>query len=210
MKKVVIVDDQHLFALGFKQLIDQIESVEVVAIYRSGIDIERKLYVDQPDILFLDLNLPKMNGLEILKKIRSSFPKMIIAVLTMYEDTTLINRVRQLNANAYLSKDATIEELQEVIFTSSEQVFYVNKKLQNITPQSSSLLDDNFVDLTQITNREKEIIRLIVAGKSSEEISRELFISFETVKTHRKNIFKKLKLNKVQDLIQFAQNHYLL
>jgi len=210
MIDVVIIEDQNLFAEGFKNLIGNIDDVNVTAIFRNGAGIVEKLAILQPHVLFLDLNLPKKNGIDILKQLRDKFPNMIIAVLTMYEDPLLIKLVKSHQANAYLSKDATLEELKHVMFSNTNDPFYVNKKLNLIDSPPESLIPDSFVEIAKITSREKEVIKLIAKGKSTEEISTELFISFETVKTHRKNIFKKLNINKVHELIKFAYDNNLL
>ncbi|NJK85743.1 MAG: response regulator transcription factor [Bacteroidales bacterium] len=136
---------------------------------------------------------------------------MIIVVLTVYEDQMLINRVKEFNANAYLSKDASIEDLKKVIFSSHSDSFFVSASIQNKLFESiPEFFDDSFSNVGLLTLREKEIIALIVKGKSTESISRELFISFNTVKTHKKNIFSKLKMNKVPELVKFAYENNLI
>lgn len=208
--EIVIVEDQNLFARGFRKILESIEYVEVIYTMESGKGIKEQLEFLKPDVLFLDLNLPGKNGLEILKSIRGAFPNMIIAILTMYEDQLLINKVRENNANAYLSKDASIEELKKVIYASPDDPFYVSKSIHDTKVENAEILADPFKDFAQITNRETEIIALIAKGKSTDQISEFLYISPETVKTHRKNIFRKLKLNSAPELVKFAYENNLV
>ncbi|WP_439183363.1 response regulator [Carboxylicivirga taeanensis] len=209
-KEVVIVDDQNLFAEGITTIINGIKHVKVTATLDTGEKLTEKLSLLKPDVLFLDLNLPGKNGLEILKAIRSRFPEMIIAILTIYEDAYLVRKIKESKANAYLSKRAGIEELETVIFSAPDSPFYLSEDVQTSQSTAFELANDDFTVKAQITQREKEIIRLIVNGKSTEEISEALIISYETVKSHRKNIFRKLKLNKVTELIKYAYEHQLL
>ena len=209
-KSIVIVDDQNLFAEGISKIISGIDHVKVIATLDSGENIADKLSILNPDVLFLDLNLPGKNGLEILKDIRFRFPKMVIAILTMYEDAYLIKKIKENRANAYLSKKASINELKQVIFSSTDDPFFTSGNVESPDNKSFELAEDSFTIKAQITQREKEIIRLIVDGRSTEEISEMLIISYETVKSHRKNIFRKLNLNKVTELIKYAYEHQLL
>lgn len=209
-KKVVIVDDQNLFAEGIAKIVNGLDKVKVIATIDSGENITYQLSILQPDVLLLDLNLPKKNGLEILKEIRGKFPDLIIAILTMYEDAYLIKKIREHKANAFLSKSASIEEIQQVIFSGKEDPFYISENINEATNSNFELVEDPFSVSVQITQREKEIIRLIVDGKSTEEISDILIISSETVKSHRKNIFRKLNLSKVTELIKYAYEYKLI
>nr|WP_321450953.1 response regulator transcription factor [uncultured Carboxylicivirga sp.] len=209
-KNIVVVDDQNLFAEGISKIIGGIENVKVMATLDSGENISKKLSILKPDVVFLDLNLPGKNGLEILKEIRNRFPKMVIAILTMYEDAYLIKKIKENRANAYLSKKASIDELKQVIFSSTDDPFFTSGNVETPDNKTFELAEDSFTIKAQITQREKEIIRLIVDGRSTEEISEMLIISYETVKSHRKNIFRKLNLNKVTELIKYAYEHQLL
>lgn len=210
VKEVVIVDDQNLFASGFKSILESLGNIKVTAISKSGDDIEELLALLKPDVLFLDLNLPGRNGLEILRSVRSLFPHMIIAILTMYEDPHLVQRVKENKANAYLSKDASHEELQRIIHALPSDDFYVSCCHAGEKAAQSTIVGDSFTNIALVTAREKEIIQLIAEGKSTEQISAMLFVSAETVKTHRKNIFRKLNLKKVPELVKFAYENHLL
>lgn len=208
-KKILIIDDQKLFVEGLKNIISNFENVEVVGELYDGLNALSFLYNNQVDIIFLDLNMPEKNGLEVLVEIKKVFPEVVISILSMYADYAIAKKCKSLGANAYLTKDAEIVELKKVISLNNNSEFYysdyVNKKIE-----ISSLKDDDFVKINKLTQREIEIIKLLVKGNTSIEIADALFISPATVQTHRKNIFNKLKVKKVSELIKTAYENNII
>ncbi len=202
IRKVLIVDDQNLFAVGIQQLLATIKNVVVVGIIDNGERIQEKVEILKPDVLLLDLNLPGKNGFDILKEIRSQFPQLIIAILTMYKEPFLIKKAEELKANAYLTKDVTLSELEEVILGTADLPFY--SRYNEEAKKQNPIKEDHFSNVAQLTSREMEVIHLMLDDKSSDEIAKALFVSKETIKTHRKNIFKKLEIQKLSELIKMA------
>lgn len=207
-KQIVIADDQNLFAEGIKQLLEQDGDITVSQIVQSGGYIDAVVKHNKPDVLLLDLNMPKKNGFEVLKEIRSKYPELTIAVLSTYDNLPLTKKAQSLGANAYLSKDATIEELRTVIFKTHNQDFFLSREILEKT-KVKTVAKDNFFETVKISNREKQVVKLIIKGHSSKEIAKILSISLYTVKTHRKNLFKKLNVNKVSELIKVAYDNKL-
>lgn len=205
MKKqnIIIADDQNLFAEGITKLLEQKGDIKVLKILETGIGISDSVNSLKPSVLLLDLNMPKKNGFEVLEEIRESFPELIIAILSTYESPAFVAKAKKLRANAYLSKDATIEELRTVIFHEYKSDFYLGAKLRKKAEERNSAFD-NFTNIVQITDREKQILQEIARGLTSEKIAEELFISLSTVKTHRKNMFRKLNVNNVSELLKIA------
>lgn len=202
-RNIIIADDQNLFAEGIKKLLEQKGDIEVVEIVETGKQVFDAITKFHPDALLLDLNMPDKNGFEVLEEIREPFPDLIIAVLSTYESPAFIKKAKKLQVNAYLSKDAAIEELRQVIFHDYDSDFFLGSKLQK-KADKRKLTFDNFTDIVEITDREREVLRLIAKGLTSETISEKLFISHSTVKTHRKNLFRKLKVNNVSELMKIA------
>jgi DNA-binding NarL/FixJ family response regulator len=208
-KKILIIDDQKLFVLGFKNVISNIENTEVVGELYDGLSVLPFLANNSVDFIFLDLNMPEKNGLEILVEIKSRFPDIFVCILSMYSDFVIAKKCKSLGANAYLTKDAEISELKSVLNIDKEEDFYFSNYLQKEI-EINSLKDDNFVKINKLTTREVEIIKLLVKGKTSIEVAEELFISPATVQTHRKNIFNKLNVKKVSELIQQAYENNII
>ena len=208
-RNILIVDDQKLFAEGLKSIIEQLRDVVVTGILPNGNNIEAVLFNHNTDVLILDLNLPGKTGIEILCDIRSKYPNLIIVILTMYSDETLAKLTKKKGANAYLSKDASLNELEHVIFNLRIHDFYLGKQIK-IEKRIKTIKEDKFNKFALVTTREKEIIKLLAGGKSSIEVGKILHISPSTVHTHRKNIFNKLKINKISELIKHAYEHNIL
>jgi len=208
-KKILIIDDQKLFVEGLKNIVSQFENVEVIGELYDGSDVMSFLAINDVDFIFLDLNLPQRNGLEILTEIRSIYPDIVISILSMYSDYVIAKKCKALGANAYLTKDAEISELKNVINLDYNSEFYFSKYV-NKKVEINNLKDDNFIKINKLTQREIEIIKLLVKGKTSIEIADALFISPATVQTHRKNIFNKLKVKKVSELIKTAYENNLI
>ncbi|NPA68510.1 MAG: response regulator transcription factor [Chlorobi bacterium] len=207
-KKVLIADDQNLFATGLKQLLEKDGKISVT-IVDNGNKVPEKLAEELPDIVLLDLNMPGKNGFDILKEIRKKYPDLIIAILTSYNDIKLTEKAENFGADAYLSKDATIEELREVIFNTHNNKFYTSEeisyKIKKYTPKA-----DNFVKNLFITQREKEILQYIIDGKTANETAKELHISPYTVRTHRKNLMNKLNVGNIAELIKYTYENNIL
>ena len=208
-RNILIVDDQKLFAEGLKSIIEQLRDVVVTGILPNGNNIEAVLFNHNTDVLILDLNLPGKTGIEILCDIRSKYPNLIIVILTMYSDETLAKLTKKKGANAYLSKDASLNELEHVIFNLRIHDFYLGQQIR-IEKRIKTIKEDKFNKFALVTTREKEIIKLLAGGKSSIEVGKILHISPSTVHTHRKNIFNKLKINKISELIKHAYEHNIL
>lgn len=209
VKKILIIDDQKLFVEGLKNIVSKFDNVEVIGVLYDGSDVMSFLALNDVDFIFLDLNLPQRNGLEILSEIRSIYTYNVISILSMYSDYIIAKKCKTLGANAYLTKDAEIIELKTVINLEYDSEFYFSECIHTKV-EIDNIKDDNFIKINKLTQREIEIIKLLVKGKTSIEIADALFISPSTVQTHRKNIFNKLKVKKVSELIKTAYENNII
>lgn len=195
---VFICEDHQIVIDGIRSILSDITRKSSVLAFSNGRDLLNALEFDEPDILILDINLPDMNGLDILKEIRKENEEMPILILTMHSDPFVVKKVKSLGGNGYLLKD----------FGEKEFLRALDKVLSGGYYQSPSVdIDENVNEdkhTLQLTEREKEIIRLSARGKSSNEIADELFLSPHTVNTHRRNIYKKLRISNIKELIKFA------
>jgi len=207
-KKIVIIEDQALFANGFKEILCKIEGVEVLKIIEDTVKTSDILSLNKADLIFLDLNLKGQNGFDVLKEIRKSNQELRVVILTMYVEEVLVKKAKETGANAFLTKDATLEELKKVIFLEDEKTFYISENIRKKNKVHSFFAEDNFSSSVLITNREKEILRCIVKGNTSKEIAKDLNISSSTVDTHRKNMQRKLKIHKISELVNYAIKNF--
>lgn len=197
--RIFIADDHRLILDGLATLIGSIEGFELAGKFSSGKDLIDGLQkiVRLPDICIVDIEMPGMDGVETVKNIRQHFPSLKIMALTMHDEWHFVNKMIAAGADGYLLKNVERDVFIETI----------NKVLAGgpfITEGLSQKKSENSGDLT---DREKDILKRIVAGKSNKEIADELFISARTADTHRTNIKKKLKLTTLSQLIQYARDN---
>ena len=211
MKKVLIADDHSLFSLGISSMLME-EGYEVVGTVDNGNDVLYKVISLCPDILILDLNLPHKNGVEILTEVKGYSSSIVVVIITMYNEPALIKSVRKAGANAYFLKNSDQQEVLTKLRELSPTDFFLSRSITDSTSlaEPDGLVEDDFSSVVKLTNREKEILKLLVEGKSSKEIADELDISSTTVDTHRKNMLKKLSFNKVSELVSYAYRNNLV
>lgn len=203
--KILIADDHTLFNEGVRLLLQ--DTYTIVGQVHDGKEVLHAVQVQNPDVILLDINLPLINGFELAQTLKKSFPRLKIIFLSMYSEPRFVEQARQIGVDGYLLKHATKQEL----ITGIEQVrlgqHYFDPKL---TAQQTNLhQDDHFVKTYALTPREVQIIRLVKQGFSNPQIAEKLFIVQETVKSHRKNLYYKLNINNLAELIAFANENGL-
>lgn len=208
-KKVFVCDDHTIIIDGLKLLFDRHPEFELVGFTKYGEELVPALQSLQPDLLILDLNLKEWDGFTLLTEIRKENRTMKILILTMYQDQTLVDKARELGANAFLPKNVSNEELITALHQVYTSDFFVPLSLRQHLSQRE-LLRDQFVDRLKLTRREIEIIESIARGLSSHQIATQLNVSAHTIETHRKNIFRKLNISNVAELVHFAHENYLI
>ena len=196
--RLFIVDDHHLMLEGLASLIDSIEGLELIGKFSSGRELLDSLLVTVrlPDVCLIDIEMPGIDGIETVRTIREKFGDIKIMALTMHDEQHFVNRMIVAGANGYVLKNvkrqAFIDSINRVM---SGSTFVV----EGLTQKKANVPND------ELTDREKDILKQIVLGKSNKEISLELYISDRTVDTHRTNIKRKLKLTTLSQLIQYAK-----
>lgn len=209
MHKIVICEDHDIVVEGVRLILSGWPDFQLVGHAHTEAEL-LPLLEKQPHILFLDLNLKKEDGFQILQKIKPLYPGLKILILTMYEDAFLIDKAKRLNANGYLLKNSSNGELMEALnHVVASPDFFLPAGLRK-HKNDQETYRDKFVEKMHLTQREIEIIRLVTEGKTGKEIADQLFLSLYTVDTHRKNILAKLKLKNIADLVRFAFEHNLV
>lgn len=207
---IIIAEDHKLFGLGISQLLESNGQYEIIQNVENG-----KLLVDyysqtRADIILSDINLPLLSGLDAALQIRTINPEQKIIFVSMYFDETIASFCRKNKINGFLKKDSTAEEL----FEGLEQVLngqYVYPKVSETKTNEAihDIKDKQFLLKLKLSSREVEIIQLIKKGLTSKQIAERLFLSEYTIETHRKNIFRKLGVTSLVELITFANNNGL-
>ena len=199
--KLLLVDDHELFSDGLKSLLGTEEHLDIVGQVSDGKDVIYNVQKHTPDIVFLDINLPHRNGMDIAKEILKDFSATKVILLTMYEDQSMIKEAKKVGVQGYILKNSSKKELLQGIYVVFEGKNYFDEKIKK---DADFINKDDFAKKFALTDREIEIIKAVKEGRSSQEIADLMFLSYLTIKTHRRNIHFKLGTSTTPELIKFA------
>lgn len=202
--RLILADDHEIVRAGIRRLLSIDRSIKIVDEADNGQDLVDIVSYHKPDVVLSDIMMPKLNGIEALKKIRDLKIDCFVIMLTAYEDSFHLENALEAGADGYLSKDLNAKELVDSIFEviKGERVF--SKSVVRLIKRkgaSSSELESTPV---VITRREQEILDLVANGKTSQYIAEKLFISVRTVESHRYNLMQKLDVSNVAELIRYS------
>jgi len=224
--RVLIADDQKIVREGLVALISLLPGITVVGAASDGDDAVRQAAELQPDIVLMDLNMPRCNGVEATRQLRQVHPDIAVVVLTTYSDDAWVFSALQAGARGFLTKDAGADEIHRAITDVAAGHAQLDPAIQRrlldslhsenhsdatrpsaATGPSSALADPPRLD--ELTSRETEVLTHIAAGLSNTEIAAALFLSEATVKTHINHIFTKTGLRDRAQLVRYAFRHGL-
>ncbi|TCO79355.1 response regulator [Marinisporobacter balticus] len=207
--KVVIADDHALMRQGLKQIIELEEDIEVVALAVDGEDAIKQSQTFKPDVILLDINMPNMNGIQALRRLKDRNVDAKIIMLTIHDDQEYLFETINIGASGYVLKDAESASLIKAIRDVYAGRSYIHPSLACILvkeyPEKGKLED--VYKKEKLTRREYEVLGLIAEGKNNREIGETLFISEKTVKNHVSNIFKKIDVNDRTRAAIYAYKH---
>lgn len=208
---IVIADDHDVIREGIKNILKGHDEYQVVAEAANGEEALEKVEETKPDVLLLDISMPKMSGLDAIKEVKRISPQTKILIITVYKAYAYTMKAFEVGANGYLSKEKAAEELLpalakvmqgKVYLTPSVSSYLVEKAIDK---QAAQLSDKEF-----LTKREREILHLVGEGKTAKEIAGLLYISPRTVENYKNNLLKKLDLHRTSDLIKYAIKHKIV
>jgi len=209
--KLFVVDDHPIFIDGITGLLKDTPGFSIIGTAQNGKELLEKIAKETPDIVLMDINMPEMDGIEATKQLKISYPAVKVIMLTMFNDIRFIKELLEIGAKGYILKNISRDDLIKAIETVSSGMPYLDSSVQekvisNMQNQEDGEVDDKEADamVQNITTRELEILQLIALGLTSQEISKKLFISKNTVETHRKNLLAKLNVKNTASLLKFA------
>lgn len=192
MISIMIADDHSMIREGLRSLLELDGDIYVSDEAGDGEECILKLREKIPDVLLLDINMPKMNGLEVLKRIKELRMDVRVLVLTVHNEVEYLLRAVEIGVDGYLLKDSDSDDLKKAIFAVSRGESFIQPDLIPLMEKKMELKSDEERRLDTLTDREIEVLKLLSFGMFNKEIAEKLNISERTVKNHVSNIFKKI------------------
>jgi DNA-binding NarL/FixJ family response regulator len=201
--RVLLADDHTLVRSGIRRILESQPGIEVLAEAADGAAALSMVEQTKADVLVLDLNMPGMDGIDVLRAVKVTHPTLKVIVLTMHAGREYVGRAMKGGADAYLLKDSAVQDLVAAVDAVVAGQSYFSPAIQQ---QMAGLLrgDNNESTVQPLTDREREVLSWLARGLSSREVAQTLSISVRTVETHRANLMHKLGVKSVAVLIQVA------
>jgi DNA-binding NarL/FixJ family response regulator len=205
MTTAIIADDHEIVRRGLRSLLEQQGDCRIVAEVSDGLAAAQAVEKFKPTLLFLDLNMPRLHGLEVLKQARTSSPNTRVIVLSMHNDEPYVIEALRAGAAAYLLKGSESAEIGQALKEVLAGRRYLSAPLSEWAINAlATRVSDTSDPLNTLSPREREVLQLAAEGFGNAEIAEKLFISPRTAETHRTNLMRKLGLQSQTDLVRFA------
>lgn len=207
MIKILIADDHQLVIDGIKSILDGEKDIEILGEAKDGEEVQVLVTRANPDLVIMDLNMPKTDGIEATIALREKYPDLKILILTMFNETGFVKKMAEAGAHGFILKNTGKEELLIAIHLLMEGKTYFG---QEVTETLVNSYKKSEVQEVSLTSREKDVLRSLAEGHTTAEIAEILFISTHTVETHRKNLLSKCHQKTSAGLVKFAIEKDLL
>ncbi|WP_373499302.1 response regulator [Desulfococcus sp.] len=207
--QIILADDHAILRQGIRKIIEEGNGLEVIAEVGDGLELLNALKGKKPDMVIVDISMPKIRGIEAAIEMKDLYPRLKVLILSMHKSKEYLIQAISAGVDGYLLKEDTDEELFTAIETVRNGEIYLSP---NITSGLTKAFITSFrrgagSRVDPLTTREKEILKLIVEGYTSKDISEMLHISLRTTQHHRANIQKKLMIKKMPDLVKYAMDN---
>lgn len=211
--KVSIADDHKIFRDGIKMALKDRDYLKILWEAEDGKDLIHKLKLKQPDVLLMDIRMPELDGVNAISLIRKEYEEVKIIVLTMYDDQEMITKMMEMGANAYLTKTTDPDEIYQAILTCMNDDFYFNdlvNKAVLLKLQHKKTVRHFYPTAVKFSEKELRILKCIAEDKTTEEISKEVFLSPRTIETIRQKMKEKVGAKTIAGLVMYGMRNKLL
>lgn len=205
--KMVVVDDHPIVISGISGLLSDLENIEIIEKMQSGVMLLDYVENNEVDLVLMDIFLPVITGIDLCKAIKQKFPQVIVIGMSSQSERSLVMKFIQNGGNGYILKSASFDEFKNCMNKAIEGEIVFSDEVKIIVSQP---LSEDLDTIPSLSRREKDIAILLSKGKQTQEIADELFLSFLTVQTHRRNILQKYKTKNVAELITLLLKNNLL
>ncbi|MDI9257886.1 response regulator transcription factor [Flavobacterium sedimenticola] len=205
--KIAILDDHPLIVEGLKILLSNSDELVIVGGFNSSDELFSFDGLDTIDILLLDVFFKDDNGIDICLKVKKKYPWIIILGMSSQSERSIILQMLKNGASGYLLKSAGVNEFVYCINNALKGSIVFSKEVESLMNKTTF---SDLKTIPRLTKREKEILKLLIEGKSTQEISDILFLSFLTTQTHRRNLLNKFQVKNVAELVNFALKNGLI
>jgi len=213
--RVLVCDDHALFRRGLQMVLDQEDDLELVGEASDGAEVVVRAQELMPDVILMDVRMPKRSGIEAASQIKDLLPHVKILMLTISDEEADLYDAIKAGASGYLLKEIPIDEVADAIRSvwagqSRISPSMASKLLNEFAAMSKATGDQSQVPAPRLTDREMEVLRLVAKGMNNRDIAKELYISENTVKNHIRNILEKLHLHSRMEAVVYAVREKLL
>lgn len=205
--KIAILDDHPLIIEGLKLLLSKSDDYEVVFGFNNAENLFKFKAINKIDVLLVDVFLKDDNGIDVCLKIKKRYPKIIVLGMSSQSERSIVLQMIKNGASGYLLKSASLSEFTYCIKNALDGKIVFSKEVESLINKAQF---SDLKSIPRLSRREKEILQLLVLGKSTQEISEILFLSFLTVQTHRRNLLNKFQVKNVAELVSFAIKNALI
>ena len=197
---IILADDHAMFREGIRKIIERIEGALISGEVNDGLELLELLKKSSPNLVILDISMPNLRGLEAIREIKKTYPKVKVLVLTMHKKKEFLRQALRDGADGFLLKEDAGSELIRAVQTVRNGGKYLSPLLSSVL--TSLAVEEEKTEV--LTMREREVLKLLTEGKRTKEIAVALYISPHTVRRHRSNIMEKLNIKNLADLVKYA------
>lgn len=211
--KLILADDHHLVRQGLRSLLEKSDDIEIIAEAENGQEAVALTERLKPDVLIMDIAMPRMNGIQATEQIRSLGLKTQVVILSMHFDETLVRQALRNGVRGYLLKNSVVEELLLAIRAAGRGEIYLSPTISEIVVSDFMAGQGELKAVSpfeQLSAREREVLKLIAEGATNKTIAEAMNISIKTVEKHRTNLMSKLNVHDLVGLVRVAIKHGLI